>query len=76
MARRFLVIALILSVTSGTMLTGCSGLGGLGALLGGGGSGGIMSILAIPLQIIVPLLLEALLSGLTGSSNTSGNGVA
>jgi hypothetical protein len=77
MTRRFIVIALILCVTTNTLLTGCSlgSLAGLGGLLGGGG--GIMNTVSMLMlgsavaAAIVNLFTEVIFP--QGQSGTSGN---
>jgi hypothetical protein len=60
MARRFLMVMLILSFASGTMLTGCSAL----QYFGLGGGTGTWITLAFQLGIpLVQLLLQGVLSG-------------
>lgn len=68
MARRLVLVALILAITTNTMVVGCDGLGVLGSVLGFGGGGGSVwaSLLVIPVQIIGALLLDALIGPLLG----------
>jgi len=76
MAKRFLIVLLILSVTSSTMLMGCSlgSLGGLGGLLGGlgGGGGGIIQAVGIGLSVFSLLTtVSKFFTGGTDSTTTA-----
>ncbi len=63
MARRILLVTLILAVSANTMLVGCS----LGSILTFGSGGGLMGqLMTIPLQMGLALLLDMVVGPLLG----------